>query len=656
MQTHASPSSTQRYKTPAEKAAEKEKRQREKEQRAAVLLAEQKERERRAMEKAAEKAAEKEKKEAERKAKEAAKKERERLREEQKRKKEEEKRKKDEEQKKKDEAQSKMNLMNYFSPIKKEPPKEEKGVTHDDPKLASFYNHFRPFEVKLTMTMAPINRFEHSASKDFNASLFDGSSPNFSEIPLKTAEHNENLRNFLSIVNKKLLKKRGARKVISVKDLMQGRLGSSAPEPVVANMEIDTKACDPAVASSTDNDKMTMDSEVESSFIGDPSDVLKDLSKIKMKLLQFYEDFYRPAYYGTWTKKSKAISGRRPFGRDTDLLNYEYDKAFSSSEDEDEDDWLVPEGYLSEDEGMQESDAMSSETTPTRPRHSKKSNQDHHQRRPKIVQPLKSIAVGSLFEDEFGDKNHPLAEYQMLILTKDSLPLNPFADTQVIPNETSSTLPIVIKSNIKGKGRVKPKESKINKNNMEDSFTTTAAAHTIHEAENSISQSKPKTASNSGPRQTMSSALTSSLSQFAITDFRSVNRKNESNSINSMMFTWALSPPKTPNTVDMVTRLEVKSCVPKSNKPDSTSEIQDDAITFSGTPVTNVSSLPMRTTDLIADDSNKRKRDKEGQLLNQNANSSSAKKLKKLPEDETGISTVATETITTTTKETMFID
>ncbi|CAG8444768.1 5574_t:CDS:2 [Ambispora gerdemannii] len=321
----------------------------------------------------------------------------------------------------------------------------------------------------------------------------------------------------------------------------------------------------------------------------------------------------------------------------------------SSSEDEDEDGWLVPEGYLSEDEEIQESDVASSETTPTKSRHSKKSNRDHHQKRPKIVQPLKPIAIGSLFEDEFGDKNHPLAEYQMLILTKDSLPLNPFAATQVIPNETSSTLPIVIKSNIKGKGR--------------GIFTTTATAHTTHEAENLLSQNKPKAASNSGPGQTMSSALTlSSTSQYTITDSQSMNRGSGSNSMNSMMFTWALSPPKTPNMVTSetdtnsitTTGLQIKPWVPKSSKPDSTPKIQDAATPFPGTSVTNVSSTS--TVDLIADDSNKRKRDKEGQLLNQDANSSSTKKLKKLPEDGTGISTIVAETITTKEPSFMLID
>ncbi|VDP01278.1 unnamed protein product [Soboliphyme baturini] len=46
--------------------------------------------------------------------------------------------------------------------------------------------------------------------------------------------------------------------------------------------------------------------------------------KMKMKLLQFCEN-YRPAYYGTFQKKSSVITGRRPLVQDTTLFNYEVD-------------------------------------------------------------------------------------------------------------------------------------------------------------------------------------------------------------------------------------------------------------------------------------------------------------------------------------------
>lgn len=44
----------------------------------------------------------------------------------------------------------------------------------------------------------------------------------------------------------------------------------------------------------------------------------------RVKFLKFEED-ERPPYQGTWSKRSGKVTGRRPFGKDTELLNYEYD-------------------------------------------------------------------------------------------------------------------------------------------------------------------------------------------------------------------------------------------------------------------------------------------------------------------------------------------
>ncbi|NXQ59042.1 CAF1A factor, partial [Anthoscopus minutus] len=93
----------------------------------------------------------------------------------------------------------------------------------------------------------------------------------------------------------------------------------------------------------------------------------------RMKLLQFSEN-HRPAYWGTWNKKTSLIRARNPWSKDTKLLDYEVDsdeeweeeepgESLSHSEeddeeegeDEDEDDgFFVPHGYLSEDEGVTE--------------------------------------------------------------------------------------------------------------------------------------------------------------------------------------------------------------------------------------------------------------------------------------------------------------
>ncbi|NXR36205.1 CAF1A factor, partial [Zosterops hypoxanthus] len=104
------------------------------------------------------------------------------------------------------------------------------------------------------------------------------------------------------------------------------------------------------------------------------SDAVPEREKFgRMKLLQFSEN-HRPAYWGTWNKRTPLIRARNPWSKDTKLLDYEVDsdeeweeeepgESLSHSEeddeeegeDEDEDDgFFVPHGYLSEDEGVTE--------------------------------------------------------------------------------------------------------------------------------------------------------------------------------------------------------------------------------------------------------------------------------------------------------------
>ncbi|KAM6107105.1 chromatin assembly factor 1 subunit A [Pterocles gutturalis] len=104
------------------------------------------------------------------------------------------------------------------------------------------------------------------------------------------------------------------------------------------------------------------------------TDVVPERGKFgRMKLLQFCEN-HRPAYWGTWNKKTTTIRPRNPWAKDSKLLDYEVDsdeeweeeepgESLSHSEgddeeegeDEDDDDgFFVPHGYLSEDEGVTE--------------------------------------------------------------------------------------------------------------------------------------------------------------------------------------------------------------------------------------------------------------------------------------------------------------
>lgn len=83
--------------------------------------------------------------------------------------------------------------------------------------------------------------------------------------------------------------------------------------------------------------------------------ILRNTSKVPFKLLKFATDV-RPGYFGTWTKKSTAITGRNPFKQDTGILEYEYDSEAEWEEDDPtaED---VEEGPVNDEEEPEDSDS-----------------------------------------------------------------------------------------------------------------------------------------------------------------------------------------------------------------------------------------------------------------------------------------------------------
>ncbi|CAK9222817.1 unnamed protein product [Sphagnum troendelagicum] len=118
--------------------------------------------------------------------------------------------------------------------------------------------------------------------------------------------------------------------------------------------------------------------------IEDPDELLrKELFSKQWKLLQF-DKSYRPAYYGTFSKTSTTIGPRHPLKRDPSL-NYEVDsdeeweeedpgESLSDCEDKEDDmekldnevdedaadGFVVPDGYLSDSEGVRLDDANNS--------------------------------------------------------------------------------------------------------------------------------------------------------------------------------------------------------------------------------------------------------------------------------------------------------
>ncbi|CAO3619024.1 unnamed protein product [Mucor hiemalis] len=227
----------------------------------------------------------------------------------------------------------------------------------------------------------------------------------------------------------------------------------------------------------------------------DNSQLYKNLGLLKMKLLQFHEDV-RPAYYGTWSKAyngKSIVNGRRPFAKDTQILNYDDDSEAEwdydvdcedihtldpeedndmllleltdeedndiviDEYDNDETRWVVPEGYLSDDEGI----------------HSKKiypsMNRNHKRVTSRPVKwpisankhfPMKSVILGPSFQSTGEPDNHPLSDFKihmLVTLPSNALeysPMSLFEDPQQVKDSSavkltsfdSITLPVHIES------------------------------------------------------------------------------------------------------------------------------------------------------------------------------------------------------------------
>jgi len=102
-------------------------------------------------------------------------------------------------------------------------------------------------------------------------------------------------------------------------------------------------------------------------------EVISGCVQWRMKLLQFHEN-RRPAYWGTWKKKAKRVTARKPFIKEEEV-DYDFDsddewedepedaEEIEDSDKEEKDDqedggepeddeegWMVPHGYLSDTE------------------------------------------------------------------------------------------------------------------------------------------------------------------------------------------------------------------------------------------------------------------------------------------------------------------
>ncbi|KAG5667324.1 hypothetical protein PVAND_015308 [Polypedilum vanderplanki] len=311
-----------------EKEEKEEQRKREKEEREKKKQAEleKKEEEKRQREEEKKKIAEQ--KEEEKKQKEEEKKRQLDARDEEKKKKEMEKLKEEERKKKAAEAFSKFfQKKNADTSVVM-----EEEISKDSAESVENAGHFMPFQIRGKMRLAPCVRLQISKNQLDTLDEF-------------LLNNNENESYLKDLKNGKIPKKSGKTWPLEDKD----------DDEVVVIDELE----------GVGEDIITNDNNIK--------------CKYRAKLFLFSEN-RRPAFYGTWRKKSTNVTGRRPFALDKKHFDYEVDSDEeweeeepgeslhgSDSEKEKEtyddnyeldDDFFVPHGHLSEEEMKEMNDDM----------------------------------------------------------------------------------------------------------------------------------------------------------------------------------------------------------------------------------------------------------------------------------------------------------
>ncbi|KAF9134186.1 hypothetical protein BGW39_007800 [Mortierella sp. 14UC] len=331
--------------------------------------------------------------------------------------KEEAKKKKAEEEQLKKEQISKM-FVGFFKNTGPAVDKKDAAQTVNGADCAAppLVGRFHPFHVKKYTALAPINRFVSEPRGDaIDKKLgFPKTQDSDNEEEIQNGDRNTDMMD-VDMEAAPSLDTATAKTALSSLFLRSGRtVGSDTSKPRT-KQRLPQGARDMSVADVIQSGLLLQ----EDQDADDISAMLtwKDIPALRMRLLQFAEN-YRPAYYGTWSKRSKNITGRRFLGKDTDLVDYDFDSEAEweedeegeecktdddddeadelGSEQEEEDDWLVPEGYLSDDEGLDAGD----EGGGSKSEMSHKKSKDL--RRPTLAHTA-PVIVGPVFEMTLGE-------------------------------------------------------------------------------------------------------------------------------------------------------------------------------------------------------------------------------------------------------------
>uniref|UniRef100_A0A8C5PB38 Chromatin assembly factor 1 subunit A n=1 Tax=Leptobrachium leishanense TaxID=445787 RepID=A0A8C5PB38_9ANUR len=241
----------------------------------------------------------------------------------------------------------------------------QKPKTPQTPKIfASFCGKFAPFEIKKNMAVAPLCRvaFESEASEQLDRLL---------------KEQNYHTSFLLEIK---------ARKPKSMGQTVVPQVVQILEDPVV---DLDgTFMLEEPVNKSTVPERQRFG---------------------RMKLLQFCEN-YRPAYWGTWNRRSRIIASRKPWAQDTKILDYEMDSDEEWEEEE-------PGESLSHSEGVSVFMLVSDDLENQKVRQRLKAKEwDELQSKGKRFRVLQPVIIGCIWQESNAAEIRLLKRFATCIL------------------------------------------------------------------------------------------------------------------------------------------------------------------------------------------------------------------------------------------------
>ncbi|XP_052849231.1 chromatin assembly factor 1 subunit A [Drosophila gunungcola] len=344
--------------------------------------------------------------------------------------KEEVQRKRDEERRKKEQereeaAQKKKRAAESFSKffVPKQPKAGGAGSTHntscleheqsscDSSKASSQTLAFRPFQIKDDMLLAPIVRGSLAQKQ---RSQLDTLFRHRNEDDDDDDDDDEEEEDF------------GRRRPLNRAHLYLSELSSGRRQPLrmLRDARLQRRTKD-----EEEEDEVQVIDDLSNAGLPIEEEQPKQLARMRAKYLQF-ADNRRPAYYGTWRKKSTSISARRPLAQDKLHFDYELDsdceweeeepgESLSASEDEKEreseeeseeeyNEWYVPHGHLSDEELQNDGDEGAMDDGHTREAQKAKLQvlqQEFAQEMKKQTKKMKSRLLGPVWLDENGNKS-----------------------------------------------------------------------------------------------------------------------------------------------------------------------------------------------------------------------------------------------------------